>query len=71
MILGGVQIRRNIGRKVRPEAEAIDGKTFWFRYGWKMDAGDPYPGEHAYIPADKNYPDSAPVWLASGDLALY
>lgn len=65
-----VKIRRDIGRKVKPGAEQMDGKTYWFRFGWLMDDEDPYPGEEAWIAndADENYPADAPVWIASGDL---
>ena len=28
-----VKIRRHIGLKVKPECEAIDGQTYFFRYG--------------------------------------
>ena len=63
-----IRIRRDIGREVRPEAEQIDGKTYAFRFGWRMDADDPYPGEEAWIPHDPAYPTEAPVWIASGDL---
>ena len=64
-----VRIRRDIGREVRPEAEQIDGKTYAFRFGWVMDADDPYPGEEAWIAHDPTYPIEAPVWIARGDLA--
>ena len=63
-----VQIRRDIGLHVKPEAEAIDGKTYNFIFGWTMDKNDKYPGEVAYIPRDPSYPVDAPIWIASGDL---
>lgn len=65
-----VSIRRDIGRQVRPEAEQIDGKVFYFYRGWFMDKNDPYPFEFAMIPLDWKYPRSAPTWIASGDLKL-
>lgn len=64
-----VRIRRDLGLKVRPEAEQIDGKTFCFHFGWDMVDGDRYPGESAWIPSDCEYPADAPPWIASGDLA--
>lgn len=63
-----VRIRRDIGRQVRPEAEAIDGKVFVFRFGWLMNSDDPYPGEDAMIPNDFDWPLDAPTWVAAGDL---
>lgn len=63
-----VQIRRNIGLSVKPEAETIDGKTYNFIFGWTMDKNDKYPEEIAYIPRDPSYPVDAPIWIASGDL---
>lgn len=64
--IGTVRIRRNIGH-VRPEAEAIDGKTHGFTYGWKCDDGR-YPGEIAWIPDREGWPYGAPIWVASGDI---
>lgn len=63
-----VEIRRDIGKKVKPEAEQIDGKIYWFHFGWKMGEEDSYPGEIVWIPKDLRYPHDAPYWLASGDL---
>ena len=63
-----VQIRRNIGLAVKPEAEQIDGNVYGFRHGWAMDDDDPYPGENAWIADDDGYPSDAPFWIASGDL---
>lgn len=64
-----VKIRRDIGRDVKPGAEQIDGKTYWFRFGWLMDDEDPYPDEEAWWRADDPaYPVTAPLWIASGDL---
>ncbi len=54
--------------EVKPEAEEIDGKTYNFTVGWVMNDEDAYPTETAYIPRDPNYPDEAPIWIASGDL---
>ena len=64
-----VRIRRDIGRGVKPEAEQLDGKTYYFSFGWLMDENDPYPGEEAWIPRDPAYPIEAPAWIARGDLA--
>jgi len=64
-----VKIRRGSSINVRPESEQIDGKIYTFYTGWKIETNDPrYPGEMAYIPRDSNYPDDAPIWIASGDL---
>lgn len=63
-----VRIRRFIDKIVRPEAEQIDGKTYWFKYGWEMDQDDPYPGETVLMPDDPAWPIDAPSWIASGDL---
>lgn len=64
-----VAIRRDAGMVVKPEAEQIDGKVYLFRYGWEIESDNTrYPGEHAWVPDDSNYPDDGPVWIASGDL---
>lgn len=63
-----VKIRRDFSRAIKPEAEQVDGKIFWFVYGWSIDDEDPYPGEVAWCPRDETYPKDAPLWLASGDL---
>lgn len=63
-----VKIRRELGMEVKPEAEEIDGKTYNFTVGWVMNDEDAYPTETAYIPRDPDYPDNAPIWIASGDL---
>lgn len=64
-----VRIRQNFLRLVRPEAEQLDGNVYKFRYGWMQGEGDPYPGEVAWVPCDETYPNDAPHWIASGDLA--
>jgi len=63
-----VQIRRDIGMTVKPEAEQLDGKVYGFRFGWVQDDEDRYPGESAMLPNDPNWPEDAPVWISSGDL---
>lgn len=63
-----VKIRRNIGKKVKPEAELVDGKTFVFLFGWLMGENDPYPDEEAWRAYDTSYPIEAPSRIASGDL---
>lgn len=65
-----VKIRRELGMEVKPEAEEIDGKTYNFTVGWVMNDEDAYPTETAYIPRDPDYPDNAPIWIASGDLIV-
>jgi hypothetical protein len=64
-----VRIRRNIGKKrIRPEAEQLEGKTYKFEFGWVMDDNDPYPNETAWLPSDPAYPVDGPTWIASEDL---
>ena len=65
-----VKIRRTAGLVVKPEAEAVDGKTFAFQTGWDISSEDSsiYVGETAMIPWGGNYPVDAPAWIASGDL---
>ena len=64
-----VQIRRYDGRRVKPEAEQIDGKVYLFMRVWTIDFDDPrYPGETAWAPVDVTWPRDAPAWIASGDL---
>ena len=62
-----VNIRRD-GREVRPQAEELDGKTFWFCRLWVMTDEDPYPGEVAWEPSDTRFPKDSLTWIASGDL---
>ena len=59
------------GRTMKESANIINGKTHWFRYGWQMEADDPYPGEIAWIPdnwGSAQWPEGTPTWIASGDL---
>lgn len=65
-----VKVRQNIGVDVSLYAEQIDGKEYNFTFGWDCDGNDlsAYKGEQAWMVADDTYPDSAPRWLASGDL---
>lgn len=63
-----VKFRREAEWIVKPNAEQIEGKTFLFEPGWIIDEIDHYNGEIAMIPLDDHYPESAPVWIASGDL---
>ena len=64
-----VSIRRNLA-EVKPEAEQVDGKVYSFREGWPIGDEETsiYQGEWAMIAWDKDYPDTAPTWIASGDL---
>jgi len=69
-----VQIRRGDGWNVKPGADRIDGKCFWFTPGWHMTDEDTsiYVGEWAMsfsdpIAVSTEHPD-APGWIASGDL---
>lgn len=67
-----VRLRRG-DWQVKPEAEQLDGRSFWFRHAWHIDADDPgvcalYLGETAYMPDDPEYPRDAPLWVSSGDL---
>ena len=65
-----ILIRRGSDWKVKKDAEEVDGKVYMFGTGWKITAADSgiYVGETAMIPFDENWPDSAPTWIASGDL---
>ncbi len=68
-----VKLRRNLGLKIRPEAEQLDGNVYSFQRGWLIDEGHgKYEGETAMIPIriHDSYPDDAPTWIASGDLIL-
>ena len=66
-----VEIRRDLA-EVKPEAECVDGKVYDFSEGWVIEESDfsIYVGEMAMISRDSNYPKSAPIWIASGDLVL-
>ena len=63
-----VKIRRTA--KVKPGTECIDGKVYDFGIGWEIEEDDSslFVGEYAMISRDSNYPEEAPVWVASGDL---
>lgn len=69
-----VKIRRGEEFIVKPEAEQIDGRSFFFTVGWVIEDDDYlYPGEYAMIPEfplfrDPEWPEDAPIWIASGDL---
>lgn len=67
-----VKLRRSEIFIVKPEAEQIDGKKFWFDKTWKIEEHDtnlPIVGEFAMVPCrGQGYPDDAPYWIASGDL---
>jgi len=58
------------GGKIKPEVQLIQGKTFDFKFGWVMNDTDPYPDEVAWIPDSENWPEMAPIWIASGDLDI-
>ena len=69
--LAMVRVRRGIGLEVRPEAEQVDGREFYFLRGWELPADHSrYPGETAWMPLDDEWPRSAPAWIASGDLVF-
>ena len=64
-----VKIRRDI--PVKPEAEQLDGKVYWFYEGWEIVESDNRTyalGELAMIQDDTDYPEDAPQWIESGDL---
>jgi hypothetical protein len=67
-----VRLRRSDVFKVKPNAEQIDGKKFFFEKFWTIDEDDtdlPIVGEFAMVPCrNQRYPDDAPHWIASGDL---
>lgn len=63
-----VQIRRDLGLQVKPEAEQLDGRCFRFRFGWVIDEDGRYIDEEAWILIDG--PDDGPIWIASGDLVF-
>lgn len=66
-----VKIRRGLG-EVRPEAELVDGKTYYFHPAWPICEGDHslYIGEWAMQPdwTHNFYPLEAPAWISYGDL---
>ncbi len=57
------------GRKLRPEAAAMDGQEFDVMVFWPMDKDDPYPGEWALGPEHERFP-SGMSWVASGDVEV-
>lgn len=64
-----IKIRRDLA-EVRASAEIVDGKIFYFEYGWLLTEKETsiYVGENAMLPRDDTYPLEAPHWIASGDL---
>ena len=63
-----VRLRRGDGWRVKPQAEQVDGEAFEFREGLPITEPSIYQGETAWFAVDPNWPDNAPVWIASGDL---
>jgi hypothetical protein len=69
-----VRMRRGGRWVVKPEAEQLEGRTYRFRMGWQLTSEDTgiYAGEAAMVAvwddAEYPYPETAPVWIASGDL---
>ncbi len=68
VLIATVRIRRGPGWAVKPEAEALEGRTHRFTYGWRIRAPSIYAGEIAWIVAPEGWPEDAPLWIASGDL---
>lgn len=67
-----VIIRRDLA-PVKPEAEVLDGKEYYFSPSFTLDESDfggIYAGEKAMLPYDDRYPATGPVWIASGDLVI-
>ena len=68
-----VKIRRGLA-EVRPNAEQLEGRVFFFREGWVITEEDSsiYASETAMLPITKEgypkYPEDGPIWIASGDL---
>jgi hypothetical protein len=64
-----VCIRRDLpGKKVKPEAEAIDGKKITAIFGWVMKDDEQFPGEVAWL-LDREFDEDADIlWIACGDL---
>lgn len=63
-----VRNRSELG-EIKPEAQALEGRAFVFEAGWIIDEGNLYLGEWAMLPRDDSYPlNTAPAWIASGDL---
>lgn len=62
------------GRAVKPGALALDGQTFDLMVGWLMDEDDPYPGEWALVPRDRETSlrlyEADMGWIASGDVQV-
>lgn len=62
-----IRLRRDLGRAVRPDCEAMDGLRVTVQAGWRMDEDDKYPGEWAMLfpSTQRGFPVH---WIASGDL---
>ena len=66
-ITATIKVRRSAGWDVKPAADLVDGMTHRFSLGWVMnDEDDPLI---AWLPDREGWPDKAPTWMASGDLA--
>jgi hypothetical protein len=59
--------RKIPGVETKPEVLAIVGRVFLFRALWVIEDGL-YVGETAWMTDDPEYPEDAPIWIASGDL---
>lgn len=46
----------------------LQNKVFRFTYGWVQRPHEKYGLEIAWLVDDAEYPETAPMWIASGDL---
>jgi hypothetical protein len=68
-----VRIRRDLGLRVKPEAECLDGWEGEAEVWWMQseEAGDRYPGEWAIgLPDSRPGFPHSPSWIASGDAVM-
>lgn len=64
-----IQLRKSCPHPHLELASRVNGKVFYFVFGWKLESSDPwFPGEEIFLPHDSEYPSTGPEWFAVGDL---
>lgn len=70
-----VNIRENYqGRECKPGVQALNNQVFTLEVLWKMGKDDPYPGEYALFPTQREQKEVFVAhdlgWISSGDVVF-